>query len=104
MLVYALSKKLPAGKTLAEVECKAVLETPAAKETEVKVHTLGDTLPELKVMQRLHSLNDTIAENEGVSLADTQVEINAKALDYEMTNKEEEVKVEIIGDTRQRQR
>ena len=33
----------------------------------------------------------------------TQVEINAKALDYEMTDKEEEVKVEIIGDTRQRQ-
>ena len=48
-------------------------------------------------------MNDTIAENEGVSLADTQVEINAKALDYEMTDKKEEVKVEIIGDTRQRQ-
>ena len=92
------------GNTLAEVECKAVLETLAAKETEVKVHTLGDTLPELKVMQRLHPLNDTIAENDGVSLADTQVEINAKALDYEMTNKEEEVKLEIFGDTRQRRK
>ena len=74
------------------------------KKQKLRSHTLGDTLPELKVMQRLHSLNDTIAENEGVSLADTQVEINAKALDYEMTNKEEEVKVEIIADTRQRQR
>ena len=104
MLVYALSKKLPVGKTLAEVECKAVLETPAAKETEVKVHTLGDTLPELKDMQRLHAVNDTVAENDGVSLGDTQVEINAKALDYEMTNKEEEVKLEIIGDTRQRRK
>ena len=87
------------GNTLAEVECKAVLETLAAIETDVKVHTLGDTLPELKVMQRLHALNDTVAENDGVSLGDTQVEINAKALDYEMTNKEEEVKLEIFGDT-----
>ena len=70
------------GNTLAEVECKAVLETLAAKETEVKVHTLGDTLPELKDMQRLHAVNDTVAENDGVSVGDTQVEINAKALDY----------------------
>ena len=64
------------GNTLAEVECKVVLETLAAIETDVKVHTLGDT----------------------------QVEINAKALDYEMTNKEEEVKLEIFGDTRQRRK
>ena len=92
------------GNTLAEVECKAVLETLAAKETDVKVHTLGDTLPELKVMQRLHSLNDTVGENDGVSLGDTQVEINFKALDYEMTNNEEEIKLEIFGDTRQRRK
>ena len=88
MLVYALAEKLPVveegnvGNTLAEVECKAVLETLAAKETEVKVHTLGDTLPELKDMQRLHAVNDTVAENDGVSVGDAQVEINAKALDY----------------------
>ena len=33
-------------------------------------------------MQRLHAVNETVVENDGVSLGDTQVEINAKALDY----------------------
>jgi len=42
--------------TLAKVKCKAMLDTLAAREKEVKVHTVGDTLCELKGMKTLDTL------------------------------------------------
>ena len=53
ILIYALFDKLPvdekkAGNMSVKVECKGVLDTLAARETEVKVHTLGDTLVRAK--------------------------------------------------------
>jgi len=86
----------------AKVESKAVLDKLADRETEVKVHTLGDTLSEQKGMETLHTLKDTVAENEFESLGDTQFEVSAKALDYQMVARKEEVKVEKLGDTSQR--
>ena len=41
-----------------------MINTLAARETEFKVHTCGDTLSELKGMERLHILKDTVAEIE----------------------------------------
>ena len=67
-----------------KVECKAVIDTLADTKTEVKVHTLADTLSELKCMETLHTLSDKVAENEVQSLGDTQLEVNAKALHYQM--------------------
>ena len=58
-LIYTLADRLPVveedkvGNTPAKVESKAVLDTLAAKEIEVKVHTLGDTLSKLKGTKRL---------------------------------------------------
>lgn len=62
-LVYALTDRLSAmkeekvGNVSAKVECKAVLNTLAARETEDKVHTLGNTLSELKHLEKLHTLS-----------------------------------------------
>ena len=53
----------------AETQSKAVLNTIAARETEVKVHTFGNTLSKLKGMETLHTLKNTVAENEIQSLA-----------------------------------
>ena len=49
-------------------------------------------------------MSDTVAENEVESLGDTQVELNTKALDYQMADRQEEVKVEKLGDTGQRRK
>ena len=89
------------GKTSAKVECKAVLDTLAARETEVKVHTLENAVSEQKGIETLNTLSDAVAENEVELLADKQVEVNAKALNYEMADRQTEVKVEKLGDTSQ---
>jgi len=76
-LIYAPTDRLPVveeekvGNMPAKVECKAVLDKLADRETEVKVHTLGDTLSELKGVETLHTLKDTVAKNEVESLGDT---------------------------------
>jgi len=76
----------------ANVECKAVLDTLADRETEVKVHTLCDTLSELKGMETLHTFTVTAAKND----------VNAKALHYQMVARQAEVKIEKLGETSQR--
>ena len=64
-LIYSLTNRLVLVKEdkvrhmPTKVECKALLDTLADKETEVKVHTLGE-----------------------YTLGDTQVEVYTKALDY----------------------
>ena len=40
---------------------KAVLNTPAVRETAIKVHKLGDTLSELKGQETLDTLSDKVA-------------------------------------------
>ena len=73
---------------MAKVKCKAVLDTLASRETEVKVHTLGNTVSELKGIKTLDTLSYTVAENEVESLANKQVKVNAKALDYQMADRQ----------------
>ena len=73
---------------MAKVKCKAVLDTLAARETEVKVHILGNTVYELKSIETLDTLSDTVAENEIESLGNKQVKVNAKALDYQMADRQ----------------
>ena len=73
---------------MAKVKCKAVLDTLAARETDVKVHTLGNTVYELKSIETLDTLSDTVAENEIESLGNKQVKVNAKALDYQMAHRQ----------------
>ena len=73
---------------MAKVKCKAVLDTLAARETEVKVHILGNTVYELKSIETLDTLSDTVAENEIESLGIKQVKVNAKALDYQMADRQ----------------
>ena len=73
---------------MANVKCKAVLDTLAARETEVKVHTLGNTVSELKGIETLNTLSDTVAENEVESLGNKQVKVNANALDYQMADRQ----------------
>ena len=91
------------GNKPAKVECKAVLDTLAGRETEIQVHTLGDTLSELKGMETVQTLSDTVAENELKSLGGTQVKVNTKALNYQMADRQAKVKVENLGHTSQRQ-
>lgn len=50
-------KEEKVGNVSVKVECKAVLNTLAARETEDKVHTLGNTLSELKHLEKLHTLS-----------------------------------------------
>ena len=69
---------------LAKVKCKAVLDTLAARETEVKVDTLGNTVSELKGIETLDTLSDTVAENEVESLGNKQVKVNAEASDRQV--------------------
>ena len=73
---------------MAKVKCKAVLDTLAARETDVKVHTLGNTAYELKSIETLDTLSDTVAENEIESLGIKQVKVNAEALDYQMADRQ----------------
>ena len=70
------------------MKCKAVLDTLAARETDVKVHTLGNTVYGLKSIETLDTLSDTVAENEIESLGIKQVKVNAKALDYQMADRQ----------------
>ena len=70
------------------MKCKAVLDTLAAREREVKVHTLGKTVSELKGIETLNTLSDTVAENEVESLGNKQVKVNANALDYQMADRQ----------------
>ena len=69
-------EKNKVGNLPAKEECKAVLDTPADRKSEVEVHSLGDTLSELKGMQTLHTLTVTVAEIEVELLGDTQLEVN----------------------------
>ena len=69
---------------MAKVKCKAVLDTLAAREREVKVHTLGNTVSELKGIETLDTLSDTVAENEVESLGNKQVKVNAEASDRQV--------------------
>ena len=73
---------------MAKVKCKAVLDTLAARETEVKVHILGNTVYGLKSIETLDTLSDTVAENEIESLGIKQVKVNAKALHYQMADRQ----------------
>ena len=73
---------------MAKVKCKAVLDTLAARETDVKVHTLGNTVYGLKSIETLDTLSDTVAENEIESLGIKQVKVNAKALHYQMADRQ----------------
>ena len=79
-----------------------MLDILAARETEVKVHTLGNTVSELKGIKTLDTFRDTVAKEEVESLGDKQVKVNAKALDYQMGVRQAKVKVEKVGDTSQR--
>ena len=88
---------------MAKVKCKAVLDTLVATETEVKVHTLGNTVSDLTGIETLDTLSDTVAENEVESLGNKQVKVNAKALDYQMADRQAEAKVDKLGDTSQHQ-
>ena len=83
---------------------KRCLTHPQTEKSEVEVHSLGDTLSELKGMQTLHTLTVTVAEIEVELLGDTQLEVNTKALGYRITDREAEGKVEKLGDTSQRQK
>ena len=73
---------------LTKVKCKAVLHTLAAREREVKVHTLGNTVSELKGIETLNTFSDTVAENEVESLGNKPVKVNANALDYQMADRQ----------------
>ena len=79
-----------------------MLDILAAREREVKVHTLGNTVSELKGIKTLDTFRDTVAKEEVESLGDKQVKVNAKALDYQMGDRQAKVKVEKVGDTSQR--
>ena len=48
----------------------------------LRSHTLANTVSELRGIETLNTLSDTVAENEVESLGDKEVEVNAKALDY----------------------
>ena len=50
------------GNTSAKVRNKAALDTLAARETEVKVHILGNTVSELKGIETLDTLSDTVTQ------------------------------------------
>ena len=105
-LIYALTDRLPVveeakvDNTPAKVESKAVLDALAAREKAVNGHRLGDPLSKLKGIETLDTLCDTVAENEVESLGDKQVEVNAKALDYQIpdTEKAREWQVNTFGD------
>ena len=43
---------------------------------------------ELKSIETLDTLSDTVAENEIESLGNKQVKVNAKALDYQMADRQ----------------
>ena len=49
-------------------------------------------------METLHTFSDTAAENQVESRFDTQVEVNAKTLDYQINDREAEVKVDKVSD------
>ena len=89
-IIYALADKLlvvedeKVGNISAKVECKAVLDTLAARETEVMIHTLRNTVSELKGIETLDTLSDTVAENEVESLGNKQVKVNAEASDRQV--------------------
>ena len=68
------------------------------------IETLSDTVGGLKSMETLHTLKDTVAENEIQSLGDTQLEENLKALHYQIIARQAEVKCEKLGDTSQRRK
>ena len=67
-LICTLADRLPGveeekvGNTPAKVECKAVHDKLTARETEVKVHTLGDRPSELRGIETLDKLCDTVGE------------------------------------------
>ena len=109
-IIYALADKLlvvedqKVGNISAKVECKAVFDTLAARETEVMIHTLRNTVSELKGIETLDTLSDTVAEKAVESLGNKQVEVNAKALHYHMADRQAEVKVDKLGDTSQRRK
>ena len=66
-LIYALTdgplmvEEINVGNMPTKVEWKALLDTLADRETDVKVHTHGNTLSELKSLETLHTLKDTVA-------------------------------------------
>ena len=66
-LIYALTdrplmvEEINIGNMPTKVECKALLDTLADRDIDVKVHTLVNTLSELKSLETLHTLKDTVA-------------------------------------------
>lgn len=75
------------GNTTAKVDCKAMLDTLAAREKEVEVHTLGDRVSEIRGIKMLDTLSDRVAVNKVESLGETQVKVIVNALDYEMADR-----------------
>ena len=63
-------EKEKVGNMPEKVVCKVVLDTLAARETEVKVHTRGNTVSDLTGIETLDTLSDTVADNEVKSLGD----------------------------------
>ena len=55
---------------------------------------------ELKGMETLHTLKNTVAENKIHSLGDTQLDGNAKAFYYQIVASQAKVNCEKLGDTR----
>ena len=56
-------EKEKVGNMPEKVVCKVVLDTLAARETEVKAHTLGDKLSEVRGTESLPTFIDSAAEN-----------------------------------------
>ena len=61
-------------------------------------------MSELKGIETLDTLSDTVAEKAVESLGNKKVEVNAKALHYQMADRQAEVKVDKLGDTSQRRK
>ena len=55
-------------------------------------------------MAQVFTPGDRRVEVEVETLSDTQVEVNAKALDYQMADRQAEIRVEKLGETSQRRK
>ena len=86
------------------VEAEALIYTLAGRLQVVEEDKVGNTPAKLewKAVQTFDTLSDTVAENEVDSLGDTQMEVNGKALDYQMADWQADGKVDKLGDISQR--
>ena len=70
------------------------------EKTDIKFHTLGHTLSELKGIELLNTLSETVVKDVK-SLVDRQSKLNTEALDYQMTSSDKVTanEVESLGNT-----